>query len=167
MAREYIALERLPNAEAWETFAQRARSNRQHFETLASPQLRISRGDRVYFDSDLRMRVHPRDWHETLSQRYQLFSWGKVRNPDPAGYPLTVVGLGSGYVGTERGLLFQAGLRLTQSIVFTDFERQGDSYHCRLVRVYDPRTLHTRLVPSHLAPRGVRTEPTGYEAVIR
>src|SRR3712207_541510 len=98
--------------------------------------------------------------------RSTLFPYTTLfRSADPDAYPRTVVGLGSGYAGTEAGLSFHAGIRLNANHVFHDFERVDDKFICELVQVYDPHTLRPYLMAKHLAPKGQYKE-TGYIAEI-
>ena len=91
---------------------------------------------------------------EIKDKRYYLFVFVKQRNPIPDYPPKSITGLGSGYVGTEQGLTFRAGLRYDNKIQFYDFVRNGNKFEAELVEVYDTLLRSTRYVSRHLHPEG-------------
>ncbi len=164
-AKEYIVMQRLDSDEAWNDNIKQAYDNRSFFESMKNPQIRIHTGAMVHFQSDMNMKAQEKHRAEITSHRYYLFTFTKELAADPDAYPRTVVGLGSGYAGTETGLSFHAGIRLNANHVFHDFERVDDKFICELVQVYDPHTLRPYLMAKHLAPKGQYKE-TGYIAEI-
>ena len=134
---------------------------------MTNPQLRIHRGGRTFFQSDIYIKRNVETnqalLKEIVAKRYYLFLFTQKKNPIP-GYPAKeMTGLGSGYAGTEQGITFRAGLRYDSKTMFFDFQRQGDRFVAELVSVYDPLLRTTRLVSKHLHPEG---EFTGLEAEI-
>lgn len=164
-AKEYIVMQPLKSEMEWTENIVLACENRKFFEQMNNPQIRIHRGDLDYFLSDYRMNGAKEYLDEIVSKRYWLFTWAKEPSPDPNGYPLSIVGLGSGYVGTEFGLTMRAGIRLDAQHVFYDFKRIDDRFVCELVKVYDPYTLKSRLLAKHMV-HGVKYVETGYVAEI-
>lgn len=164
-AKEYIVLQRIESKEAWQDNASKAYDNRIAFEKMENPQIRIHTGDKIHFLSDFKMKVDKKSIEEILTHRFYLFTWAKELAADPSAYPRTIVGLGSGYVGTEQGLTFRAGIRLSSKYIFYDFVRQGNRFVCELVQVYDPHTLKPRFIAKHLATK-MSSKPTGYIAEI-
>lgn len=158
-AREYIVFEKLKNKEDWDNFIKNSYENRRFFEQLENPQITIKRGSRIYFQSDVKNLPD-------TTKRYHLFRFNKRPDPNPHELePLENSVLGSGYVGTEQGISFRTGIRYSSSLIFYDFERQGDTFVCELVRAYDPIRKTYRVMSKHLAP--ANAEPTGYVAEIR
>lgn len=134
--------------------------HRRFFEAMHDPVLTIRQGDKIYFQSNYRIQ-HTRG--EVAAQnRYYLFLFEKIPSPIKY-YPLEMNGLGSGYVGTEKGLTFLSGFRYNKQYVFQHFVRQGDKFVCELVKVYDPWLRKEKWVSRHLYPHGV---PTGMVAEI-
>lgn len=167
-AKEYIVFEKLNSEEAWTKNIQTAYDNRNFFDNMWNAQLSIKKGSRVFFQSDVIVKTkHNQDFFaEVQKKRYYLFRVMKRRNPDPSLItPLESTGLGSGYVGTEHGITFRAGIRYNSSYIFYDFERKGDTFVCELVKVYDPIRRTYRLMSKHLAPADA--ESTGYVAEIK
>lgn len=161
--REYILFEPIGDGLTGQEAVERALAERQHYDQMQNPQLRIYRGDRIFFRSDVLVK-HPHEifkpWLSALPRRrYAAFVYD--RNPEERIDDL--IGLGSGYAGTEQGLAFYPGLRYSRDYVFRDFERVGDGYRCELVRVYDPIERRYHYQSRHLAPEG---EPTGMIAEI-
>lgn len=159
-AREYIVMEPVAGTSTPEEDVHRAQQARARFEQMVNPQLRISRGSRVFFESNLYLKrrvITNMDLLEEMERkRYHLFI-------DAPPTKSSGSGLGSGYVGTERGIKFFPGLRYSSKYVFRDFEYIDGRYRCELVSVYDMATRTTRLESKHLYPKG---EPTGYVAEI-
>lgn len=168
LAREYMVLEKLNNDKDRESYIRKAYENRKFFEDKWNPQITINRGSRIFFQSDVIVRTehNNKDFMKNQKKRYYLFQVTKRRNPDPNLIsPLESTGLGSGYVGTEKGITFRSGIRYNDTYVFYDFERIGDTFVCELVKVYDPIKKVYRLMSKHLAPASA--EPTGYVAEIK
>lgn len=158
-AREYIVFEKVKNEADFQNHIQKSYDNRTFFESLATPHITIRRGSRIYFQSDVRSKADAR-------KRYHLFRFNKTPDPNPnEAEPVENNVLGSGYVGTEQGISFRTGIRYSSSLIFYDFERQGDTFVCELVRAYDPIRKTYRIMSKHLAP--ANAEPTGYVAEIR
>lgn len=167
-AREYIVFEKLTEPQAMQSNVRKSYENRKIFHDTWNPQITIKKGSRVFFQSDVIVRTEHNNSYfiSTQNKRYYLFRVTKRRNPDPnLTTPLESTGLGSGYVGTEYGITFRAGIRYSKSYVFYDFQRVGDRLICELVKVYDPIKREYRLMSKHLAPADA--EPTGYIAEIK
>lgn len=161
-SREYIRFERVQSPEAADTIVAQAVVHRKFFESMRRPQLSIHKGDRVYFDTNFFFRNDDSfaDWlKKSMRHRYRVFLYDKSLIP----LKEDLIGLGSGYTGTDRGISLYPGLRYSKDFVFRDFERVGDRFVCELVRVYDPMTRQWRYTSRHLAPQG---EPTGMIAEI-
>lgn len=161
-AREYILFEKVSTPEEEERVVSTALTNRLFFEGMRYPQIKIHKGDRVYFSTNVFYKDEGfyKDWIKKSSKRrYRVFLYDKSIIPLKVDW----IGLGSGYTGTDRGLSFETGIRYSKSFVFRDFERVGDRFVCELVRVYDPKTRIWRYKSKHLAPDG---EPTGMIAEI-
>ena len=160
-AREYIVFTKMTNEEQWQRTTNKALENREYFESMVNPQLSIHRGSRTYFRSDIYVKrdveTNKSLLREIKAKKYYLFLFAQKKNPIP-GYPAKeIVGLGSGYGGTEHGLTFRAGLRYDSKTMFFDFERVGQRFRAELVEVYDPLLRKTRLVSKHLHPEGIET----------
>lgn len=166
-AREYVVLHKLDKAEDFTEAVSKAQENRHFFEEMTNPQLRIYKGARTYFQSDMYVKrdveTNKRYLKEIRDKRYYLFLFAQKKAPLPTDPPKEQVGLGSGYAGTELGITFQAGLRYDSKYIFHDFVREGDVFIAELVSVYDPLLRTTRLVSKHLHPEG---EYTGFKAEI-
>ena len=168
-AREYIVFEKLEKDPKEADMLRRAFENRTFFENMKNPQIRISKGERTFFQSD-RYLKHSQSsttissWEKgSREHRYYVFLYNRKLNPIPDTYPLEVNGLGSGYVGTEDGLWFRSGIRYSQDIVFYNFYREGKKLISELVKVYDPVTRQFFYGDKQMYPEG---EFTGYQAVI-
>lgn len=157
-AREYIRMVPLTSADAAREVMAQSVENRELFEAMINPQLRIHRGGRTFFQSDyyVKRRVSTNEslLREITDKRFYLFVYASKRNPIPDYPPRAITGLGSGYVGTEQGLTFRAGLRYSKDIMFFDFERKGNRFEAELVEVYDTLLRSTRRVSRHLHPEG-------------
>lgn len=167
-AKEYIVFEKLTSEEDWLTHTQKSLENRKIFDNIENPQITIRKGSRVYFQSDvvIKTRDNQRFVDEIQKKRFYLFRFAKKPNPDPSSIdPIESTGLGSGYVGTDKGISFRAGIRYSKNYIFYDFEKVGDTFVAELVKVYDPILKKNRLVSKHLAPANY--EPTGYIAEIK
>ena len=168
-AREYILFEKLDKDPAQEEYMQKSLDNRHFFEEMKNPQIRISRGDRIYFQSDRYLKYNASgsgigDWERgSRDHRYYVFLYNKKLNPVPDRFPLEVNALGSGYVGTENGITFRSGIRYSKDYIFYHFRREGSRFVCELVKVYDKITRQTFYAEKELYPEG---EYTGYIAVI-
>jgi len=166
-AREYIVFTKLASEEQWKQTADRAFQNRDFFERMVNPQLSIHRGSRIFFRSDVYVKRNVETnqslLREIKEKKYYLFLFAQKKNPIPDYPAKEIVGLGSGYAGTEHGITFRAGLRYDSKIMFFDFQRVGQRFVAELVEVYDPLLRKTRLVSKHLHPEG---KPTGLVAEI-
>lgn len=161
-AREYIRFEKISSPEEEQAAINKALDNRLFFEKMRYPQMKIHKGDRVYFSSNFFIQQDKafETWiKKSIDRRYRLFLYDKSLVPLNNDFS----GLGSGYTGTDRGLSFHTGFRYSKNDIFYDFERVGDRFVCELVRVYDPKTRIWRYKSKHLAPDG---EPTGMIAEI-
>lgn len=163
--RPYIVLSPLKTAEEWKHGAEQAFENRKFFEGMIHPQLRIRRGSRIFFQSDVPFK-NPEDDQDKKKElernrrRYHIFlSYRDKYNPIFKGYN----GLGSGYTGTKEGLSFRPGFSYDAKTTFFDFERKGEKFVAELVSVYDPLSQKFHFVSKHLFPEG---EPTSYIAEI-
>lgn len=167
-AREYIIFEKISNAQQFKENVERSLVNRHFFDNMNNPQITIRKGSRIYFQSDVIIKTnYNKPFAEKIkNQRYYLFRFAKKRNADPNSItPDESNGLGSGYVGTEEGISFRAGIRYSKNYIFYDFKRDGDTFVCELVKVYDPILKRSRFVSKHLAPNYI--EETGYIAEIK
>lgn len=167
-AREYIVFEKLSSEDDWKTNAKKSYENRGFFDEMKNPQLSIKQGSKEFFRSDVRLKTDSRVTtylkflQKMKEQRYYLFRMTLSREP-VYNNPKNNSGLGSGYVGTEKGISFYAGIRYNTNIIFYDFERQGNRFVCELVRIYDPIFKQYLYVSKHLYPDG---EPTYFVAEI-
>ncbi len=161
-AREYVLLQELKSEESWDDDIKKAYENRKFFDEMKNPQLTIRKGDRIYFRSDEVIKTdspvesYQKFLKEIVEKRYYLFEFNTLDDPYFRKNKPQTVGLGSGYVGTEKGLLFYTGIRYDKKFIFNNFERKGDKFVCELVRIYDP-LLKFIYVSKHLFPEG---EPT-------
>lgn len=174
-AREYIIFEKLKSDDDWlsqtqKSVVQKSLENRQFFQQMKNPQISIKKGSRVFFQSDVIIRVpnpipqYKKILDEHLYKRYYLFRFTKKPNIDPnSRSPRESTGLGSGYVGTEYGLTFRTGIRYDKKNIFYDFQRVDDKFVCELVKIFDPILGKEILVSKHLFPQG---EPTYFVAEI-
>lgn len=178
-AREYIIFEKLQNPTDT-NFISRAYANRKFFDSMKNPQLCIHKGSRIFYKSDVfqksKSELNASSLENQQRTRYYIFTSTKVADPMPGNEsaPLQSLKLGSGYVGTERGILFYSGIRYDKKTIFYDFQKQeankssgtvdgcgGSStsarFVCELVQVYDSINRMTLLVPKHIAPKGTPT----------
>ncbi|MDO5104714.1 DUF4302 domain-containing protein [Capnocytophaga sp.] len=174
-AREYIVLEKLPSTEAWQGNAEtkshieKAYDNRLFFDEMKNPQIRIRQSGKTFFESDVKIKTDSRlpSYIHFLNnikvKRFYLFRFNKKPDLVYPNIPKESTGLGSGYVGTEDGISFRAGLRYNANIIFYDFKREGDTFVCELVKVYDPIGKRYMYESKHLFPNG---EPTFFIAEI-
>lgn len=175
-ARDFILFEKLTQAHQWNGENNKknditlAYENRKFFDNMQNPQLVIKKGSRIYFKSDVFIKTnsafeaYQKFLQEIKEKRYYLFRFNKKRNEDPNIYqPEESTGLGSGYVGTEKGINFHAGLRYNSTYIFYDFQREGNKFICELVKVYDPIRKRYTYESKHLFPNG---EPTFFSAEI-
>ncbi len=142
-AQEHIVLRRVEENHQDGRDLQQALANRQHFEAMELPNLRISIGDKLYFLSDPETSYRAiNDFAQVfLGNRYHLFRANATPHVDAAVDPKRAKCqlLGSGYVPTPTGLFFYPGLRLSHTIVFYEFKRVGDRFEAEYV---DPRGLN-------------------------
>ncbi len=161
-AREYVLLQELKSEENWDEDIKKSYENRRFFENMKNPQITIKKGDRIYFKSDYVIKTnspvesYQKFLKEIVKKRYYVFQFNTVDDPYFKEHKPKTVGLGSGYVGTEKGLSFYAGIRYDKNYIFYDFERKGDKFVCELVQIYDPLRKFM-YVSKHLFPDG---EPT-------
>lgn len=163
-ACEYIVMKPLEKENDFEHAVKSAYNNRQLFEHMQNPQLRIHSGGRVFFESDYHLGRNKKRVAVAKQQRYYLFMQVNKPDPNPERPPKEFSVLGSGYCGTPAGITFRAGLRLNNKQVFADFQRVGDKFEAELVEVYKPEWRSLRLVSRHLHPEG---KVTGLKAVIQ
>ncbi len=159
-ACEYIVLTPLKCEDKDSCELKKSYDNTMFFSEMRYPRLVIRKADRILFQSDMKKRRANGDEDE---RRYHLFLFAKEPNYIPDEFPLKVVGLGSGYVGTPEGLSFHAGIRYSTKYIFYDFIRENDRFVCELVKVYDQYNQNEYFTSKHLAPDG---EPTGIIAEI-
>ena len=150
-AREYIVYEPILHAEDT-LLIKKAYENRIFFEQMENPQISIRQGDRIFFRSDYFIKT-PKRSEGMRAQRYAVFLYEKVENPT-GDFPKEVNGLGSGYVGTDKGLTFYPGIRLNEKFTFRDFERVDDKFRCEIVRVYSPKYQKFYYSSKHRHPEG-------------
>ncbi len=143
-AREYIVLEKLKSPEDMLGYITKAYENRKFFEDMKNPQLLIHQGSREFFRSDVYLK---RNIHNTnvkflkafVANRYYIFEHD-VNPKEILTQRKKSQFLGSGYVGTEKGLSFHAGLRYDKTIIFYDFVRQGNRF---VAKLYDSMGVDT------------------------
>ncbi len=141
-AREYIVLEKLKSESDDTVYMQNAYDNRKFFENMKNPQLLIQQGSREFFRSDVYIKRNEHNVNEKflkaiVNNRYYVFE--SDANPlEQLGKRMKSYYLGSGYVGTENGLTFRAGLRYNKQIIFYDFVRVGDRF---VSKYYDPNGI--------------------------
>ncbi len=146
-AREYIVLEKLKKAEDTLSYITKAYENRKFFENMKNPQLSIHRGSREYFHSDVYLKNNVHNTNDRFLQaieanRYYVFEYD-VNPSEILAKRKKSQFIGSGYVGTEKGLSFHAGLRYDKTIIFYDFVRKGDRFVSKL---YDKNGVDTGCV---------------------
>lgn len=132
-AREYIVFEKLKTAEDKQQFLQKAHSNRLFFEQMQNPQIVIKRGSKIYYQSDVYLKGNSFGLNTPflegfVANRYYVFEYRTNPQEDPSTSRYRSQFIGSGYVGTEKGLTFRAGLRYSHSLIFYDFVRQGNRF---------------------------------------
>ncbi len=168
-AREYMVLQKLKSEKSWEDDVKKSYENRKFFDNMENPQITIRKGDRFYFKSDVVIKTdsqvesYKRFLKDMVRKRYYVFEYDTYGRPCYTSNCIRTVGLGSGYVGTEKGLSFYPGIRYDKNYIFYDFERQGDKFVCELVRIYDS-LRGFMYVSKHLFPDG---EPTFMVAEIK
>lgn len=157
-SREYIVFERIKDEENTTEMMLTSLQNRKFFQEMKNPQLMIRRASKVFFRSDMKTRTEAiKDLvKQAAEKRYHLFLFAKTPVVLDR-WPNKVNGLGSGYVGTTRGLTFRTGIRYSKQYSFFDFERVGDKFVCELVRVYDHYEKRYKWVSKHLYPNGEKT----------
>ncbi len=169
-AKEYVLLQELDAEEAWDEDIEKSYENRKFFDDMKNPQITIRKGDRIFFKSDYVIKTNSpvESYKKFLEQipikRYYVFEFNTVDDPFFAENKPKTVGLGSGYVGTEKGMFFYPGIRYDKKFIFYDFERQGDKFVCELVRIYDPIRRVFMYVSKYRYPEG---EPTFMVAEIK
>lgn len=168
-AREFIRFEKIKKEEDSKEIIKKSFENRTFFESMKNPQITIRQGSKIFFRSDMPTKSYFVDSEIKRAkrmeyQRYYYFRFNK-RPKISTGEALESNALGSGYVGTEKGITFQTGIRYSKNYIFYDFERVGDTFICELVRVYDPIRKQYRMMSKHIAPKNA--EPTGYIAEIK
>lgn len=168
-AREFIRFEKIKKEENANEIIEKSFTNRTFFESMNNPHITIKKGSKIYYKSDMPTKSYFLDSEINRAkrmeyQRYYYFRFNKRPNLSNGG-AIESNALGSGYVGTEKGISFRTGIRYTESYVFYDFERVGDTFICELVRVYDPIRKKYRIMSKHLAPKDAET--TGYIAEIK
>lgn len=140
-ATDYMVLQKLKNPEDGEKYLSLSISNREAFEKMNNPQLRIRKGARIYYVSDV---FYPQKSSSASivssgikytsnrqlfkENRYFLFRTMKklgksIYDQENTINPSESIGLGSGYVGTDSGLFFYPGIRYNDKIIFYDFKR--------------------------------------------
>lgn len=157
-SKEYIVFEKIKDEDDAEKMMEVSRQNRLFFQQMKNPQVIIRRGARVFYRSDMQTRTD--DIQELVDKaaekRYHLFLHAKqlyLQNK----WPNKVSGLGSGYVGTYKGITFRTGIRYSKDYSFFDFERIGDKFVCELVKIYDHNEQREKWVSKHLYPNGEKT----------
>lgn len=168
-AREYIVFRKLKSTDNWQEEMRKAYDNTLFFQQMKNPQLIIRKADRVYFRSNMPLRVIS-DLDTGVTQRLKQYNYQRYHvflfSKDPNlldGWTKGVVGLGSGYAGTADGLTLRPGIRYSKEYTFYDFRKEGNRFVCELVKVFDPYSKTERWVSKHLAPDG---ETTGVIAEI-
>lgn len=159
-SKPYIMLSPLKSEEEWNVNIKKAQENRLFFERMKNPQIRLRKGGKVFYESDVFLSDAPSN-EEGLRKRYHLFlfliqEYGGVIQK---GYNA----IGSGYAGTAKGLTFRPGFFYSNKVVFRDFSREGDKFIAELVNVYNPITRKFQYESKHLFPEG---ETTNYIAEI-
>ena len=132
-AREYIVFEKLKTASDKQQFLQKAYNNRLFFEQMQNPQIVIKRGSKIYYQSDVYLKGNSFGLNTPflegfVANRYYVFEYRTNPQEDPSTGRYKSQFIGSGYVGTESGLTFRAGLRYNKSIIFYDFVREGNRF---------------------------------------
>ncbi len=144
-AREYIVFEKLKSITDKEQFLQKAYNNRQFFEQMNNPQIVIRRGSKIYYQSDVYLKgnnfgLNTPFLEGFVANRYYVFEYRTNPQEDPSTGRYKSQFIGSGYVGTEKGLTFRAGLRYNNSLIFYDFVREGNRF---IAHHYDKKGIAT------------------------
>lgn len=163
-ASEYIVMQPLKGDNDFNIATQQAYQNRQLFEQMKNPQLRIYSGGHVFFESDYYIGKNKKRTEIAKQRKYFLFMQVNKLDPNPENPPKEFSVLGSGYCATPIGITFRAGLRLNNKQVFADFQKVGNKFEAELVEVYKPEWRSIRLVSKHLHPEG---KITGLRATIQ
>lgn len=163
-SRSYIMLTPIGTESEWSNGMETARQNRVFFEQMKNPQIRIQKGGRLFFQSDVPLTASDYDNSLTTTRRHKryhlfLFLLQEYGGVIQKGYNA----IGSGYVATESGLSFRPGFFYDKNVIFHDFERVGDTFVAQLVRVYNPLTRRFQYESKHLFPDG---EDTNFTAEI-
>lgn len=162
-AQEYVWLKPLTAEQDYRAAVKQAYEHRKRFDAMNNPQIVIRSGDKIYFRSDRSLSADRSELRKYQDKRYRLFLYAAQPSSYPGAYPLKMNGLGSGYAGTDRGLSFLSGIRLSKDFSFYHFEWQEDRFVSRLVKAFDPIERKFKYV-SHLeAPNG---EDTGVIAEV-
>lgn len=168
-AREYIVLRRLKSESTIDESMSKTYENLSYFEGLSNAQIFITQGDRIYFKSDHNYRKKVKQFRlESLRKRYYMFIYrykpGLYAGDKNVVYRI----LGSGYAGTEDGLVFHSGIRVNSKYIFYDFIRQDDVFISELVKIYDPTRRKIRYIAKHKVPQGIEIlEDTKVKAIIK
>jgi hypothetical protein len=125
--------EKLKTADDKQQFLQKAYNNRLFFEQMQNPQIVIKRGSKIYYQSDVYLKGNSFGLNTPflegfVANRYYVFEYRTNPQEDPSTGRYKSQFIGSGYVGTESGLTFRAGLRYNKSIIFYDFVREGNRF---------------------------------------
>ena len=128
-----IVFEKLKTAEDKQQFLQKAYNNRLFFEQMQNPQIVIKRGSKIYYQSDVYLKGNSFGLNTPflegfVANRYYVFEYRTNPQEDPSTGRYRSQFIGSGYVGTEKGLTFRAGLRYNKSLIFYDFIREGNRF---------------------------------------
>lgn len=158
--RQRIFLTPLPEDKVPAEEAKKALNNRLFFERMQNPQIRLKKGSRIYFESDVQLNDKFSDgslnkWR--IERRYFLFLYNLRRYGDYnfKGYN----GLGSGYTETPEGLVFFPGFSFDGKHTVNFVKRKGDKFVAELVRIWDPIYQKYTIESKHLHPQG---EPLPY-----
>ena len=100
---------------------------------MQNPQTAIKRGSKIYYQSDVYLKGNSFGLNTPflegfVANRYYVFEYRTNPQEDPSTSRYRSQFIGSGYVGTEKGLTFRAGLRYSHSLIFYDFVRQGNRF---------------------------------------
>lgn len=158
--RSYITLKPVATKDQWENDLREVKKNRELYEQMKNPQIRLKIGGRTIYQSDVRLTSSELK-QERERKRYHLFlyelqEYGGVIHK---GYNA----LGSGYVPTPEGISFRPGFYHSSKVIFRDFKREGKTFVSELVSVYNPLLRKFQNESKHLYPDG---EVTNYVAEI-
>lgn len=126
-AQEFIILKRVGEEAKPNEAISKALENREFFARMRNPQLKIYRGDQIFFQSDRHMKGNKHFTTYSVQNRYYLFEADMTPNTKLDKDKKSLY-LGSGYIGTEEGLYFYPGIRYSQDIIFYEFKREGDTF---------------------------------------